>query len=166
MTRVAKLVDRASHWLARIAMALVVAMAAGFVISLLAQVTYRYALNAPLAWSEELATLLFVWATLLAAATASRTNETLRLTFVEDALSPRRASLLRGLQHLLTGLFGAILVWYGWRLAQLVWSDRSAAMGYPSWLLYLAAPVTGVLLIIHSLARLIQPEKADLEGSA
>lgn len=163
MIAIAGLIDRASHWLARISMLLVVAMTVAFIAALLLQVFYRYALNAPLTWSEELATLLFVWATLLAAATAIRTNDTLRLTFIEDALAPRRAAVLRAIQQVLVIVFGVILILNGWRLAQLVWSNTSAAMGYPGWMLYLAVPVTGALLILHAAARLVRPPALVVE---
>ena len=59
MTTNFRMLDRASFWLARLASAAVIAMTAGFVVALLLQVTFRFALNAPLSWSEELATLLF-----------------------------------------------------------------------------------------------------------
>lgn len=157
MTAVGGAIDRVSQWLARLSMLLVVAMTVAFVAALLLQVFYRYVLNAPLAWSEELATLLFVWATLLAAATAIRSGDTLRLTFVEDALPPRRAAMLRAVQQVLVIIFGLVLILNGWRLTQLVWSNTSAAMGYPGWMLYLAAPVTGALLILHAAARLVRP---------
>lgn len=164
MTAIAGLIDRASHWLARISMLLVVVMTVAFVAALLLQVFYRYVLNAPLAWSEELATLLFVWATLLAAATAIRSGDTLRLTFVEDALTPRRAALLRAVQQVLVIVFGLVLILNGWRLAQLVWTNTSAAMGYPGWMLYLVVPVTGALLILHAAARLVRPSAPVVEA--
>lgn len=165
MIPAAALIDRASFWLARATTPFVVALAAVFVVSLLLQVLSRYVFNAPLAWTEELATLLFVWATLMAAASAIRSNDMLRLTFLEDALTPGMAGLLRRCLHLLTILFGAILVWQGWRLTQLVWSDRSAAIGYPSWILYIAAPATGVMLMIHALAGLTARRMSERNGS-
>ncbi len=165
MTLVALLIERVSFWLARATLPLVVGLTAVFVVSLLLQVLLRYAFNAPLAWTEELATLLFVWATLLAAASAVRSNDMIRLTFLEDALTPRMAGLLRRVLHLLTITFGAVLAWHGWRLADLVWSDRSAAIGYPSWVLYVAAPVTGAILIIHALAGLIARQVSEPDAS-
>ena len=161
MTPAFRIIDRASFWLARLCSLAVVLMTVGFILALLLQVVFRYLLDAPLSWSEELATLLFVWAALLAAATAVRFNQNLRLTFLEDLLPGRPARMLGWLRHVLAAGFGAFLVRDGWRLAELVWTNTSAAIGYPMWMLYLSVPVTGGLLVLHSAACL----GADLSGT-
>lgn len=163
MTVARRWIEGASHWLARLSVALIVGLSVLFIAALLLQVLFRYALNAPLTWTEELATLLFVWAVLLAAATAVRNSESLRLTFVEDALPEKPAQMLRRIQSLLTIGFGGFLIYDGWRLSRLVWSNTSAAIGYPSWVLYISVPVAGGLLVLHSVARLLDPDAGSVE---
>lgn len=151
MIRLLKLIDGVSFWLARLSAAVVVVMAAGFVIALLAQVVFRYVLNIPLSWSEELATFLFVWSTVLAASYGVRHQEHLRLTFLQDVLpeAPKRA--LEAVCQVLIVIFGLFLVKEGWRLADLVWTNTSAAIGYPVGYLYISIPVAGGLIALHAL---------------
>lgn len=163
MTVARRWIVGASRRLARLSVALIVALTVLFIGALLLQVAFRYVLNAPLTWTEELATLLFVWAVLLAAATTVREGESLRLTFIEDALPGRPAQMLRRIQYLVIIGFGGFLIYDGWRLARLVWTNTSAAIGYPSWVLYLSVPVAGGLLALHAGARLLGDEPKPLE---
>lgn len=152
MTTMVKTMDGASLWLARLSAALVVIATTGFIVALLAQVVFRYVLNLPLSWSEELATFLFVWATLLAASYGVRTQEHLRLTFLVDILPPRIGLGINVMSQILIALFGLFLIQHGWRLTDLVWSNTSAAMGYSLGYLYIAVPVAGGLIALHALA--------------
>ena len=154
MMYAANALDRASYWLARVTSGVVVIAAFGFCLALLLQVAFRYVLNAPLSWSEELATLMFVWATVLAASVAVRHGNHLRLTIIEAVLGPRAALWCGCLCQALMGGFGVFLVIDGWRLANLVWTNTSAAIGYPMWCLYLSVPVSGFLMALHSLVLL------------
>lgn len=154
MNMVVNSLDRASFWLARMSAALVVTLATGFITALLLQVIFRYLLNAPLSWSEELSTFLFVWATLLSASYGVRTQEHLRLTFVLDLLDGRARKTLEVFIHVLVGGFGVFLIYNGWRLADLVWDNTSAAIGYPAGFLYSSVPVSGGLIALHVLAHI------------
>ena len=49
----------------------------------------RYAFNMPLYWSDEVATLMFLWLSMLGAVIAAHRNEHLRLSLVVDMLSDR-----------------------------------------------------------------------------
>ena len=56
---------------------------------ILVSVFFRYVLNAPLVWSEELAKFLLVWTVFLAASNAVRHWENMRVTLFLDRLSPK-----------------------------------------------------------------------------
>ena len=166
MTHTLFLIDRISFWLARLSATVVVLLASGFVLALLAQVVFRYVLNIPLSWSEELATFLFVWSTVLAASYGVRGQEHLRLTFLQDVLPPMGRRVLNGFCQALIAGFGVFLIREGWRLADLVWTNTSAAIGYPLGYLYIAIPVSGMLIVIHALAciaRLVLARPDDID---
>ncbi|MDE4146570.1 TRAP transporter small permease [Phaeobacter gallaeciensis] len=147
------LLDRASFWLARFTRLAVVVLATGFIVALICQIVFRYIFNSPLSWSEELATFQFVWATLLAASYGVRAREHLRLTLLADALPQTPRVWLEAFCLCLVAVFGVFLVTNGWRLASLVWSNTSAAIGYPIGYLYLSVPISGALIALHSLSQ-------------
>ena len=58
------------------------------IVILFAGVVARYALHQPLIWSDELASILFLWLAMLGAVVAFRRNEHMRMTAAVAALSP------------------------------------------------------------------------------
>ncbi len=66
------------------------------VVILLLGVVSRFVFDAPLVWSDELASLLFLWLAMVGAAIALRRGAHMRLSTVTARLSPRLAACARG----------------------------------------------------------------------
>nr|WP_277189542.1 TRAP transporter large permease subunit [Caballeronia sp. BR00000012568055] len=64
------------------------------IVVLLAGVTSRYALHNPLVWSDELASMLFLWLAMLGAVVALRRGEHMRMTALVGMASPRVRAFL------------------------------------------------------------------------
>src|SRR5581483_11661021 len=64
------------------------------IIVLLAGVTSRYVLHNPLVWSDELASILFLWLAMFGAVVALRRGEHMRMTAFISKSSPARRALL------------------------------------------------------------------------
>ncbi len=64
------------------------------VVILGAGVIARYVLYAPLVWSDELASILFLWLSMLGAVIALRRGEHMRMTGIVARVSPRTRALL------------------------------------------------------------------------
>jgi TRAP-type C4-dicarboxylate transport system permease small subunit len=64
------------------------------IIVLLAGVTGRYVFHQPIIWSDELASILFLWLAMLGAAVAFRRGEHMRMTAIVGMLSPRSRAFL------------------------------------------------------------------------
>ncbi|MEJ8574003.1 TRAP transporter small permease [Microbaculum marinum] len=153
---VVKYVDLVSKGVSKVSAAVAVILTAGFLLSLLAQVFFRYALNDPLSWSEEIAMFLFVWAVLLLSSVGVREGFHIRLSFFIDSLpSDRWRSAMEGMIELTIAGFGIFVVEAGLRLVDLTWDNTSAATGYPVQYLYSVAPVCGALIVLHAVARLL-----------
>ncbi|MCY4548976.1 MAG: TRAP transporter small permease [Defluviicoccus sp.] len=152
MTRI---LEAVSHLFARLTQWLTVAMAAVMVVCLLLQIFFRYALSSPLTWTEELAVLMFAWVIMLMGSLGVREDFHVRLTLLLDRLpeSPRlwveRATLAAIL------VFGVLLAVAGYDYVEGTLGVVSAAIGFPIEALHLAAPVCGVLIVLHAAARLL-----------
>jgi tripartite ATP-independent transporter DctM subunit len=94
LPRLAGLIDRALG-------ATVETVAAGLVLAeigiLFAGVTARYAFHAPLVWSDELASILFLWLSMLGAVIALRRGEHMRMTGLVSRAGPQMRLLLEAL---------------------------------------------------------------------
>ena len=64
------------------------------IVVLFSGVTTRYAFHKPLVWSDELASILFLWLSMLGAVVALRRGEHMRMTALVDSLKPTTRALV------------------------------------------------------------------------
>jgi TRAP-type C4-dicarboxylate transport system permease small subunit len=119
------------------------------------QVVMRYLfLRAP-AWSEELAVLMFSWATLGGLALGVREGFHVALTVLPEHLPPAARRVLEAGIDLLVAALGAYLAWSGLRFFEITAGSTSAAMEYPIEILNVMAPVSGALICLFAVERLL-----------
>ena len=118
----------------------------------LAQVFWRYVLEQPLQWSEELARYGFVWVTFLGAAVLFRLPDGHpaidALYFIVGANAQRVMDIVRRLVVIAGSLAIAV---GGFRMMQLQWNQLSPSIELPMAWIYLAmfvGPLMGVFWII------------------
>jgi TRAP-type C4-dicarboxylate transport system permease small subunit len=122
------------------------------------QVVSRYLLKDPSSVTEELARFLLIWVGMLGAVYAYRTNSHLGLNIVLDKMSdkPKKITLVF-IQLLVIGFSGLVLVFGGSELVELTLELKqiSAALSINMWVVYAVLPISGCLLILYSIANLI-----------
>lgn len=114
------------------------------------QIAFRYLLNAPLVWTEELARYLYVWVCYLGAPVALRRGTHVSVSVLADRLPP---ALGRGVLLATQGLalvFFAALAIQGARLAARSHSVSAITLPIPWSLIYLAVPVAAVLMLLET----------------
>src|SRR6266849_7684087 len=94
--------DRALAWITEVPAALLVALE---IVVLFAGVVSRYAFRNPLTWSDELASILFLWLAMLGAVIALRRGEHMRLTTLVGRAGPRWRGRLEALGAVIVALF-------------------------------------------------------------
>jgi TRAP-type C4-dicarboxylate transport system permease small subunit len=122
------------------------------------QVVSRYLLKDPSSVTEELARFLLIWVGMLGAVYAYRTNSHLGLNIVLDKMSdkPKKITLVF-IQLLVIGFSGLVLVFGGSELVELTLELKqiSAALSINMGVVYAVLPISGCLLILYSIANLI-----------
>lgn len=100
----------------------------------IAQVIFRYVLNLPLAWSDEICNFIWLWGILWGASFVMRNHEDIRFDMLYNLL-PRK--LKRGLTMLSSSLIVLLLALslpQTWSYISFMHVEKSAAMGIPmSW---------------------------------
>lgn len=132
-----------------------IAAAAVMAVMIFLQVIYRYVLADSLSYSEELARYMFVWSVALGSALALRNRAHIGVELVVERLPPRlarSASLLAGALNL---LFFGLLIRYGVEMVAATMDQESAALSLPMGYVYLAVPVSGVVLFLCETANLV-----------
>jgi TRAP-type C4-dicarboxylate transport system permease small subunit len=154
--RITRGLARAVHLLgSALAITLIVSVAL-MLICIVIQVVMRYVFSRPPSWTDEMAILMFAWMALGGLAYGVYGAFHVRLTFVVDNLPSRLRDLLERTISLTTLAFGAYLAYSGARFVEFTTGGTSAAVQYPIELLHAMAPLSGGLIVIFALARLIR----------
>ncbi|MEY3674573.1 MAG: hypothetical protein RJB47_1281 [Pseudomonadota bacterium] len=126
-------------------------------------VVYRYVLQTPLTWSDELASILFLWLAMLGAVVALQHGEHMRLTVFVARLSEGKRRKVESLVACLTVLFCAALLWPAIEHMNEQWVILTPALEIPD-ALRVAAVVVGLgLMLMQSLLQLSRAARgADL----
>jgi TRAP-type C4-dicarboxylate transport system permease small subunit len=157
MDSVLTLLDRALRWM------LVLLMSA-MVLAVTWQVVSRYLLASPSSWTEEVARYLLIWIGMLGAAYAFRTRMHIGLDLLPAKLTGDAARRLHWFTLGTILLFALIVLVYGGAsLMFLTWDLRqtSAALELPIAYVYSVMPLTGILIVIYSLAAFRAPPGPD-----
>ena len=98
------------------------------ILVLLAGVISRYVFNRPLTWSDELASILFLWLAMLGAVIALRRGEHMRLTAIASRVSPRLRALLETVAALVVLVFLLLVIVPAHRYVEDEWAILTPAL--------------------------------------
>jgi tripartite ATP-independent transporter DctM subunit len=127
---------------------------------LFAGVVSRYIMHAPLIWSDELASILFLWLAMLGAVVAFRRAEHMRMTAVVASAGPRMWAYLDVVATCAALAFLLLIVWPAYEYAYEESFITTPALQIPNTWRAAALPVGTCLMAIFALLRLFR--SADL----
>ncbi len=117
--------DRGIAWLTEVPAAALVLLE---IAVLLAGVVSRYVFNAPLTWSDELASILFLWLAMLGAVIALRRGEHMRLGAVVNRLPLSVSGAVQLFARLAVIAFLLEIAWPAWEYVESQWDIRTPAL--------------------------------------
>jgi TRAP-type transport system small permease protein len=137
-------------FLDRLACRACVVLFAAILLVMVLQVAFRYVLNAPLTWTEELARYLYIWACWLGAPVALRRGNHIVIAFVGDRM-PRGVGRVLALVNQAAALvFLTQLTIQGSILMVKSHSVEAITLPIPWSVIYAAAPISAVLMILET----------------
>ena len=113
------------------------------------QVVFRYVLNAPLDWSEEMASFSFVWMALLGASIGLKRKEHPNLDIIYKFFPDRLKKLADVLISLSIALPLAILCFYGVTLTISMRMQCTAALRYSVSYVYVVLPASALIMLLY-----------------
>ena len=125
------------------------------------QVFGRYVLNSSPSWSEQAALTLMIWYVLLAAAAGVREGFHIRIVALEEAVGPKAKRGMRMVQDLIVASCGIAMTIWGGELVIRSWEHIIPSLGLPRGLAYLALPISGVLIALFSLERMLEEAEGE-----
>jgi TRAP-type transport system small permease protein len=126
----------------------------------LAEVLFRYFFYSSIVWSAELNRFLFIWLAFLGAAAAVHHRMHFRLTLLWRSLTANARARLEVAVDVTMGAFGFVLLIKGLEIVGRTAGQRSSALLLPMPIVYTVVPLSGALVILFVLLRLIQVVQA------
>ena len=125
-------------------------------VEVLTGVFFRYALDAPIKWGEELARLMMMWVGLLGIAIALKDGDHLGLEMFVNKLSGRSLAFCNLAANTLVWIFLVVLLIWGFKVAIAGRVSILPALQIPwTWSL-IAVPITAVIQLIHVSAQILK----------
>ncbi|MCM0640560.1 TRAP transporter small permease [Cellulomonas wangsupingiae] len=150
MTRAKLLLDRLLTWAC-------VVLFAVLVVDVTWQVFTRQVLDQPSTWSEELAKYLFIWLGLFASALVFGERGHIAVDFAVKKLPAKVQVAVAVLVQLSILVFTAlVLIWGGLRVVDLAWEQNLTGLPVNVGPLYLALPISGVLIALYTVYHLVR----------
>jgi TRAP-type transport system small permease protein len=120
------------------------------------QVFARFVAGNSLTFSEEASRFLMIWLTLLGAAYAVKEGSLIAVDILQNKLTGKPAKVLKVIMSVSTSVFYIILIIYGFKMAQNVSFQTAPTTGLSMFWPMLAVPVGGALMLINTIASLIE----------
>ncbi|MDO5735721.1 MAG: TRAP transporter small permease [Propionibacteriaceae bacterium] len=144
MNAVKNVLDKVLYWIT-------VALFAVLVVIVVWQIVSRQVLQAPATWTDEGARVTFVWLGLFASAFVFGERGHVAVEFVVRKFSASKEKVIAIVVQVIVLLFAlVVLVWGGWRASQNAWTQGLSALPFTFGQMYLALPVSGVLMAFYS----------------
>lgn len=154
-----KVLKRINDFLGWIEMAVLGLFVAVMFAVVFGQVFFRYVLNAPSPWTEELARYLFIWISMIGAAYGVKQQSHFGFEMLVKKLSPRAQTAGHYAVQLCMGILVFVLIYYGLRMLKIVSFQITPALQIPMRYVYYSLPVSGVLMGFHLVYNLLMIQR-------
>lgn len=150
MTAAKNVLDRVLTWAC-------VALFSALVLDVTWQVFARQVLDSPSGWSEELGKYLFIWLGLFGSALVFGERGHIAVDFAVKNLPEKIKIAVSALVQLAILAFtGLVLIWGGFRVVDLAWTQNLTGLPVNVGPLYLALPISGVLIAFYTTYHLVR----------
>lgn len=118
-------------------------------VSTASQVVTRFITRSPLVWTEEVSRMTFIWVALLGSTVAVKHKEHLALDILTGKVPLRVSAVIWVLVHMMMITVALIFIVGGWDFLGRNATRTSDTAGIPMTWLYIAGPLTGVLMLFY-----------------
>ena len=135
---------KALEWFAIICMV-------GLTIIVFMDVILRYIFKQGFSWTQEVATLMLVWFSLIGMAIGVLERIHISIEMFTAKLPEKAIQVLECIDHILIAVFGGAMVYYGLLIMNMTKLSTLPATKMPSSVLYVILPLSGLLVLINAI---------------
>ena len=138
-----------------------VLLMASMVFVILLEVTSRYLFGSSISWTSELGRYIFIWTSLLATVVGVRKGAHLALDILPSRVSKRASKIFDFVIETLVLFLGVLVTSSGFLYMKGHPGEMSATLGISMQYVFVIIPITGILIVLSSAARLILPLRSE-----
>lgn len=148
----------------RVARLVIGASVLGIVVITIASVWFRYVMDAPFSWTEQVCGIILVWVTFLGAALLYRRMLHIAIDMMVVMMPRAIQVFVYWWNQALVLVLAVLMIWFGGKFALANTAQTFGALEItPSWF-YAAGPVTGALILLYWLEKLVDPRTRVPDG--
>jgi len=121
------------------------------VVAVFLQVFFRYVINNPLNWSEELSRYVFVWVSMIGASIGMKKKAHFGLDALYRLFPEKQRRALEIFIYSLISIFLLVLVYFGILLSKEIYLQKAPGLEISMAIPYSAIPVGSLLMLVHIL---------------
>lgn len=125
------------------------------IISTSVQVITRFLLNSSLVGTEEVSRYSFIWASMLGAGICVSRHSHANVSFLSDILKGKFKLLQEVFVQIMIGIMGVLLIVQGYKMVQITLNQLSPTLKVPMWIIYLAIPIGGIIILFGSICNML-----------
>lgn len=135
-------------------------------IAMVFDIFYRYFLNAPLIWGQELTLYTFIWTSFLGASMSIKTKEAVAVTIFVDKLNARFKNILIITGLLISAVFAVLILYLSinWITNPNILFQKSVTTQTPMIFMYFCIPLSLLFMSIHFINWFIESFRTIREG--
>lgn len=129
------------------------------------QITARFGLNKPLAWSDEAAVILYVWIILWAAATMVPQREHVAFDLLWNYANARWRRILQVLGNTLVGGLALVALPASWDYVRFMAREGTPVLGVPLMAVYLPFVFLLLAMVLRSVGHVVQALRGRVDSA-
>jgi TRAP-type C4-dicarboxylate transport system permease small subunit len=124
-------------------------------ITMLLQIFFRYVLDSPLVWTEELCRYLFIWTCFLGWTIALRKKSHIRISYFIELLPHSLGKVVTFIFQILIFVFLIQLLRYGIAMTARSFSVPTITLFFSWAYVYIAVPLSATIMLLYSVVDMI-----------
>lgn len=152
LRKLCRMLFKALEWFAMICMVVLT-------IIVFTDVILRYIFRQGFPWTQEIATLMLVWFSLIGMAIGVLEKIHISIEMFTARLPQKAVSVLESIDHILIAVFGGAMVYYGLLIMDMTKLSTMPATKMPSAVLYVILPLSGLLVLLNAILVAARQEK-------
>ena len=144
LRKLCRILFKALEWFAMICMVILTCI-------VFVDVILRYIFKQGFAWTQEIATLMLVWFSLIGMAIGVLEKIHINIEMFTAKLPEKAISVLDSINYILIAVFGGLMMYYGTLIMNMTKMSTMPATKWPSAVLYIILPLSGILVLLNAI---------------